>query len=85
MCIVVELLSPIPLFATLQTYSMLGSPVFHYLQVFALIRVHKLVMLSNHLILLPPSSFASVFPSIRGLAFYGERKSNFGLPRWLGG
>ena len=37
-----------------QTYSKPGAPVFHYLQEFALVRVHKLVMLSNHLILCCP-------------------------------
>ena len=84
MCIVVQLLSPIPLFATLQTYSMPGSPVFHYLQVFALIRVHKLVMLSNHLILCCPLLLLlQSFPASGVLHFTERGKVILGFPGGL--
>ena len=47
-------------------YSMLGSPVLHYLPEFAQIHVHWVVMLSKHLMLCCPLLLLlSIFPSIR--------------------
>ena len=85
MCIaVVQLLSPNPLFATPQTYSTPGAPVFHYLREFALVRVHKLVMLSNHLILCCPLLLLLQSFSASGLLRFMERgKVILGFPGGL--
>ena len=84
MCIVVQLLSPIPLFATLQIYSTPFSPVFHYLQQFALVRVHKLVMLSNCLILCCPLLLLlQSFPASGVLHFMERGKLILGFPGGL--
>ena len=69
-----------PTFCESMDYSMLGSPVLHYLPEFAQIHVYLVVMLSKHLILCCPLLLLSIFPSI--MVFSSELDLRIRWPKY---